>query len=443
MKKIICMFLTVLMIAGTVSVYASSDVKLDFLKPDFENSYEKTTVVKINSDYNFEDSSFSENEILPIDYAGLFGGFVSSEISSNVKQVAKKNAISIQADFNVNLPVNINSKLKADTYFGFDSWIDIDYSDSNDIKTKIVRKTPLDIRYQISEIPDDDIYFLYSIMPSSPFSETFCDEYIKLISSNSTVSKWSNRVKIKMSNEQLYTLLNNAVDMCELLDIKIPGIDYITDENIFDSDALSCEYTLDSHGRILSTDTTVNFDFTDIADGENIKLCVNEKSNYKYTVPKIDYPILTDENSYVVSDEDEEFTDDYDDYDDYEWYYNYCNINFSDDNIFEDYINTDYIPLRYVFDDFSYKGNSDFNISPKYGKIHITSDKNFDLTLTEFSNEVIFNGQLITLDNPVIESDGICFVNNEFLEKVFGLNYNLASKYYNSDKTNSYSVYFD
>ena len=473
MKKIICAVLVFAMVLGTVCVYADDSVSLDFLKPNYEESCEMDMAITANTDQNLDVFDFFNDmfSFIPVEFSTLTDGLVSSEISANVKQVAKKNAISAQVDYSVKLPINLNKNLKTNSLFTVNSWIDMDYSDIDDIKTSIVQKTPFETKYEISDIGGDEFSAISFMFPTSPYYNAFYDEYIDLISSNADVSKWSNRVTVKVSDEQLSNMFSKIIiasafseddSITEILD----GLKSIKNQGIINFDSLSCEYILDSRGRISSSDATLKFnvDVLKLADAAfldryeidsddtTINFGINMKCKYKYAVPKIDYPVLTDENSYKVDSDDDssdynssdDDNSDYDIGDDYdEWYYNASDIYFSDGSMFENYINTGYIPLRYVFDDLSYNGNYTYDISFENGKIHITSDDNFDLLLTEFSNEVIFNGQTIFLDTPVIENNGICFINNEFMEKVFNLIFMYGEKVFEGDNTIHYHILFE
>ena len=440
MKRVLSVVLVMLIVFSCVAVSADSNVSLDFLKTKYDYvQAEGSMTMKLNKPLDVLDYlPISEDEFGPLVLKTFVEGLIDSKIDYTEKMAYDNGgrALKAQVDYIVNAPLLINEDLSADARMKMTTWLDFDTTSLAEPKLSIIAKTPFMQEYicmDYNDLIDDDMYdMILAVMPTSPTYDIFMDQAVNLISSNSTVTKRSNIVKITMSNDNLVSMITNILKLTMADNPDIAEInDILSKVQIFDDNAITMEYELDYNNRIKRAKTDINFktnvydiltvsgEDADYLERENsyIDLTLTAEEKYSYNKESIDIPAITDDNSinpYEPNDYDYEY-----DYD-----YSYIDIYSDTKDEYLQYVLTEKYPLRKVIEGYYSSKNpvtvDDITVSD--GKITVANEDNsFSLIITEFSNKVIYNGQEIYLDNPIMEENGTCYVTNEFIEKVFGL----------------------
>ncbi len=446
MKKILSIILAASIILSCITVFAKSDISLDFLT-NIPSSFEASgkLSMKLNKPLKFLDIDYIKGDDFKyIVFQDLAESLTKADVKMDIKMLTDEdNILKTYCAFDIKTPFVLNDCLNGNANAKMFTWSTIDTTDGYN-STSIV-KSPTNTKYVItkSELPEDIALLIKQLLPNSLGFKFASVEIVKAIKENSTISKKGNVVYLNISNEQVKGLLNELVKAISHIPALNENIDveeaskYIDNLDIFADKAIEYKYTLkgDKISKVQSAiniktnmyDLVSNFGITPTKiDHENsdIDIKLSCELTYKYNKVKIDFPVLTDENSIDTSipEFDQHYYDEcYDDeyYDDGFSYYLFSyNVNTEDE--FKEVISTGYFDVEKLAEAFYGFDEEEYIVKKENNKIFVKSDYNYtEFEVVANSNQVIVNGNIIELDKPAIIRNGNIFVSSDFISKIF------------------------
>lgn len=457
MKRFLSSILVFVILLGCIGVSANSENPIAFITTQYNAvKCEGTMGMKLNKPLDVLDILFADDsETAPFDIKLLVENLLESKVKFEEKMIYQNDGKTLQAEANMdfNMPIVVNDSLSLDTNMKMSMWVDCDTQTPSNPIIKTIYKTPFDKRYMymdyVNSIPEEQRGLFLMMIPTSSTYKIFAEQIANLVYANSTVKKAGNNITITISNNQLLSMISGAMKLFPENIGADEVIEALSSVQIFDDKAIVAEYTLDRLGRISKQNASINIktnvydimqatgtDYYDI-DREDayIDFSLLTSAKYTYDNVKVSLPVLTEENSFnpyaPVAEEDY--------VSEYEYKYSACYINADNTEEYISYITNRKYPLRKIFEEIEIEGKYLYNnqIDVANGQIIISNpETDFNLTITEFSNIVNYNGQDIYLDAPVHEENGVCYITEEFLFKVFGLTPQYSS-YHPYDETGS------
>ena len=157
MKKVISLFIAVMILATTVFADAASELMTAWEKTANVRSCSGniTFSTKLNRPLDILDTIPEEElDAGPIDtklfFESFFGSTADMEYAYNVSEDMKKMDMSLIASFDV--PITVNDGLKIDSWSQFGVWINYDITDVKNPVYKMVAKVPFDKKYQVMDL---------------------------------------------------------------------------------------------------------------------------------------------------------------------------------------------------------------------------------------------------------------------------------------------------
>ena len=446
MKKIIAVIMSVFMLVSATFVSAAA--------PEFMTSKINNCTVDYDVSIKFNSSSDLVNLLNEMEMPEEVGYFVDMQalLSTLMSYDGKMNTkidmsddyskikMSFTSDSNHNIDVNSNLKIGIDAKSGM--WIDMDLSDNENPDFDMVIQTPFMDKY--FKMSSEDIYKEVEeskiSIPSinSEYVDSMQKTYADIFAKYATIIGRGTSYTIKMDNDAFVSYIDEVVDsIYDMMvengydpDVEIPSLKGL---QILGKDGLTAKVIL-SGGKIkteeIKADVSVNLSqiYTYLYGEEweytskgiidfDIQLKANVGNMEK---TKVDFPVLTDENSFTVSDLENDYDDEYyyDEYYEeeplYPYYYAYGSCDYLP--VVNDEI---YFPLRQTME-YAYEDN--INIGFYDNKITMSSEYFGRCETIQFdvnSEIVLLDGEAYRMSKPVV-INGCTYVGRTFFEEVFG-----------------------
>ncbi len=330
MKKIVSILLAMLMLTMSVSA-----AELPAFFTDIMTNYTADYTISVTFDSSEEiaalldEVDFSQELNNYVDVESILRTLLAydgtmhlqADISGDYKKI--KLALTTESehdiDVNSNLNVGINAKMGM--------WINMDLSNDEAPVFDIIYSYPFLNKYMKMSI--DDIAFDETVLDEmeSVFDEEYMDSMQKmgtdLYAKHATIEGGGSKYTLKMDNDGLTAYIDELMAMLpEMMANITPETDYsyikfpsIKGWKILGEDGLKCVYTL-SGGKIKSGDVRVDISidiaqiYTALTGGEWIyesdgllDFTVDISTNLtKIGSTKVEFPVLTDENSFTLTD---------------------------------------------------------------------------------------------------------------------------------------------
>ena len=391
---------------------------------------------------------FGEEANVPVDLKllleSLFSSGIDAECTYNISKDYKKADLAMS--FISSNPVMINESLKVAAWSKWDMWIQYDFISEVPVYRTIF-KTPVSNKYIVMDMSEQlaqSPAMAVSMMPDAEKTALLQEKVISIYKNNSKATKKSNGYRItiddtgfknifigvfdiitELMNEQFLKLEMSKKDIIQANEgfeqIK-EGINTSKDKfSILGKDGFTIDYKVNSLGFITESNSSANISVNvyDImtAFGSEEECSdsgiTKENSNIDFTIQitetiskhnqniKVEYPHLTEENSYNPMSEiihDGDFSSKY----------NYFSIEKDGVPMVENSVA--YVKLRDVTD------KCGFDLSYENGIIYVdTKTSDGTVLLMTNSNMLIKNGDTFELESFIIEKDGITYVTSETL----------------------------
>ncbi len=457
MKKLFTLLLTLITVFSCFSVSAAETDVLDFL--DFEpGSYkaEGTINFKLNKPLQILDLLEQETASvgMPFDLKMLMSSLLDTKMSYTEKTIIDSDGKTIKSEieYNSDFPLVFSDNLSVDIKAKQLCWT---LFDGNDIK--VIQEAPNDkyIYVNYSELFAQDMYDDMIDISKIANYTTFTNDINRIMKDRYTVTTSGNKVTLTLSEEEFK---NAVIDILEYFEMPREDIDEVVKAlvsvQIFDKNAVECEYRLNRQGKIESAKAKINiktniYDIIAQTDGDTtglerdksfIDISITNDVKYKYTNVKVDVPELTEENSYnpFVMAQEDIYDENYEEYT-----YNDCYYYAETKEEYLSAVSNNRFPVDKVIKGLTInsKDISDAEIVYTDGIIKIEdSEDNFYLHIAVGTGHVWYENTDIYLDNPILEENGAVYVTPEFMEKLFGLELGYAA-YYPDDETGALSFY--
>lgn len=382
-----------------------------------------------------------------IDIKALISSILSQEtkmqIQANVSNDLRKAEIGLCASSQESVTFNPNFTLSADSKLGM--WIRYDL-DAQIPVYEIIYSAPFLNKYMVINIfemlPDDEakvqmFNYIDSIL-SPEFLESAKQFTKKLLEDHADIKLSGAVCTVKFDNEALIAIINELIDfIAEQVAPTMPEdlatdiyseIPKLGDIQLLGKNGIAYKYSLVS-GKVsnidLSADVSVNIpDIVAAAGGEwdyesDGILDFMIKSNVKVTKigsTKVDFPALTEQNSFSLMDMMPEYTEP--DYGYYEEVYPYYYTSAYTDEL--PVINGEiYVPLRALLED-AYSDTVLINYENGIINVNCPHFEGFThLKLTENSN-IVYADNTAHKVSKVIIKNGITYVGRTLFEDLFG-----------------------
>ena len=474
MKKIISILLVLVLCFSATSVFAAPDIEKLF-NAEYTD-YEVVTELSLTLDKPLElldslsklidESLYSENILFTdiIDLRDLVESLFGSTQTMNMKCDISKDykKVNIYLSEASNTPIKINKNLTITADAKSEMWINFDFSDIDNPIYKVIASAPASDRYMVmdytklfGDLDDDESLSAISSILNEEYIETINKISLDTLKKNAEISYKGGCFVIKMDDSQAKSWIIDIV--YEALKLtNIPDVEFTEEQanqikimlsgiKIFGKNGIEMKYKANSKGIISAEESKISFDanlfdiFTlagvsDIEgltkDNSNIAFTIKTKSEYKKVNKdeKVKFPTLTEENTIEMF----EFSESEYKYDDEEYVpqWEYVFFYTTEPPLEKGRV---YVPLREFI---SALTEEDAYISWDNGTTTITSVTKFfnTITFSEGSCSVIKDGNEIILQEPIKTIDDKTALSQEFIDKVFGLDYFHVSYHYGSNE---------
>lgn len=486
MKKIISILLVCVMLISATAVFASPAPSLDFLKQIPLNVEQTGTVsFKLNEPFGLmelikqteEPQDLSNHVDLTMLFESLFDSTMTVNSKTQISEDGKKWLA--EAHINSNILFKANNNLSGDIKANYSVWSDFDFSDEENPYFQTIMTQPDAAKYITMDsdlmLKNDgeaieELLNVYKILFDAKNLASINDEAVESIKRNAYVTGNSKNVKIvftdmglKMYFADVVTSALNRIDKNALDSVDMDMVKKVLAKvPVFENEAMSIEYTLDSKGRITEEKETLNvnlniydlvcaiggqeyLDYIGITkENSTLNFSVYSNTSLKYKFEKIEKPYLTEENSidilhyqdpyydYDFDYDDEEYYDDYDD----EYYSPWCYADI-DSNCFGNN-GLEYVQLRSFFEDMGYE------VSYKDGAIIAESQSKYvkhkALCFIANSATAYTDTQTLNLKMPLVVKDSTAYISVSDCEEL--ANMKRDSVYYNFDTKYGYLEFY-
>lgn len=457
MKRICSLLLVICFVfAGTTVFGAGYDKLFDALSNTvYSGEFEMSAKGELNSPLLIADvlseQMFGGDDV-PVDLKLLLEGLLSSEISAECKYNVSKDFL--KADLYLSCissnPIEVNESLKIAAWSKWDIWMQYDFASETPVY-KIILKTPVSKKYVVMDLSSqlqETPLAAAKLMPDAEQTLAVSESVMALYKENAEVSKISGGYRMKLDDAGFKNLFIGLFDIMsglmsdQYLKMGMPESD-ITEINaqleqvkaavesskdkfsIIGKDGFVYDMKVNTLGFITEGTTSLNiglnvYDIMTALGAEeecseagitkensciDFTFKVNEKhSNHNKNV-KIQYPVLTGENSFEV------MNDSYAVPEDYASAYHYFSV--IEDGVPMIINSVPYVKLRGAAEECG------FDISYADGIVYVdtkTSDGKLELKLN--SNELTRNGEKTALADTIIEKNGTTYVSSEILSYI-------------------------
>lgn len=473
MKRILSILITLLMVFSvTASAHSLEDIGMMRnyeAEMDLTITFDKPITLfdklpELKDAENFVDL----NELVQ----SLIGTTVNAKVQGNISEDFSKIQASVLMTSTTPLKINKNAKITGEFIMGV--WVDADLSDTENPKFDMIMQSPFFNKYLDIDLiemlkEDEEAYGMFMSSFKGVFDkEKFAIKYneaIDLIKKNATISSGNNTLNVNFDKDGAARYLYDAVEWSLKLsaaqqdELYIEEYEQISNDmlkvfkelEIFGENGIKMQYTFDRAGKLKAstsvTDIDLNLypllsmawiDVSEITEEDCfISFTINESATYrKAGTTTVEYPKLTEENSFTLKDldggyEEPDYEYEYEDFPPYfpsvegEWAARTeSGVLYAGLRGFLENIDQHHYTEEDEINHFEYEyANGVLNVK-NIGCNYL----NFkEIVITVGENKVLLDGVEIELENPATEINDRIFLGLDFYEKAFNYKPGYAS----------------
>lgn len=352
MKRIFAQVLIICLVLSGTTVFGAGEDKLfnALTNVIYSGELEMTVGAKLNApleiiDVLIEADEYGYYEDVPVDFKMLFEGLLNSEYDISCKYNISKDYKKADMYFSLaaSNPIDINDSLKIGAWSNWEMWMQYDFISETPVY-KMILKTPVSKKYvvfDVSEVLKESPIASSHLMPDEEYTAEINGKMAALYKENSTVKKTSGGYKMTIDDAGFKNIFLGTFDIIiEMVEEQLLRMNLSESEiteaksqfnqvksavegsrdkfSIIGKDGFLYDLKVNTLGFITEGDLSLNIGLNvyDIMSAfgmeeeckktgitkENSKIDFTVNAFEKYSKHnqnvKIDYPVLTEENSF-------------------------------------------------------------------------------------------------------------------------------------------------